>query len=165
MKIAVSPSNGWIWPSSPAALSTSALVYGVGSVEWMQPLWTYFGSNTWLGDRGAGAYLIQGLVPTLLILPSTLLMGMSFAFLQRAVQTDVRVLGRRVGWFQAANIAGSLAGALLTGVLLLNYLGSPGTLRLLAAASLIFIVLFARNEGHWRAAVAPTLIAAPSIQV
>ena len=103
-----------------AALSASSLAYAVGRVGWLDPLWRYFGSYEFLGFgqyRQPLFYSAYGLVPALLIGPSTLLMGMSFAFLQRAVQTDLRVLGRRVGWLQTANIAGSLAGALVTGTL------------------------------------------------
>jgi spermidine synthase/MFS family permease len=145
-----------------AGLSASLLLQGVGRVEWLDPLWTYFGSYDFLGFaqfRQPLFYVVYGLLPLALIGPSTLCMGMSFAFLQRAVQTDVRVLGRRVGWLQTANIAGSLAGALLTGVLLLDRLGSPGTLRLLAAASVVFIWLYARGQRRWGVAGAMTAAA------
>ena len=49
--------------------------------------------------------------------PPTLLMGLSFPALQRAVQDDVRTSGRKVGLLQAANIAGCVAGSLLVGLL------------------------------------------------
>ncbi len=54
--------------------------------------------------------LLYGALPLLLFGPPTAMMGMSFPFLQKAVQTDVEGLGRRVGWLQAANIVGSTIG-------------------------------------------------------
>ena len=75
--------------------------------------------------------LLYCALPLLLFGPPTTMMGMSFPFLQKAVQTDVESLGRRVGWLQAANIVGSTIGVVLTGVGLLHWLGSSGTLRLL----------------------------------
>jgi len=94
-------------------------------------------------------------VPLLLILPATLLMGLSFPYLQKAVQTDLRQLGRRTGWLQAANIAGSVAGTLIVGHLLLAWPGSVGTLKILAVAggALGFIAL----RGQSRLALKATL--------
>jgi spermidine synthase len=88
--------------------------------------------------------LLYGAVPLYLIGPPTLLMGMSFPYLQRAVQTDLALLGRRVGWLQTSNIVGSMIGAALTGVVLLHGLGSAWTLRLLVALGAVFFLLFAR---------------------
>ena len=59
----------------------------------------------------------------------TLLMGLSFPILQRAVHDDPRTSGRKVGSLQAANIAGCTAGSLLVGLVALERLGTPGTLR------------------------------------
>ena len=99
-------------------------------------------------------------VPSFLILPSTLLMGMSFALLQQAAQTDLARLGRRVGWLQAANIAGSTVGAVLTGFLLLHWLGSAWTLRMLVLLGGAFPVLWsrARGRGSLRAAAAALVV-------
>ncbi len=69
------------------------------------------------------------LLPLLLIVPATLLMGLSFPFLQKAVQDDPAQMGRRLGWLQAANIAGSVLGTLVVSWLLLPLLGSAGTLK------------------------------------
>jgi spermidine synthase len=77
-------------------------------------------------------------LPAALVGPPTLLMGVSFAFLQRAIQTDLAGVGRRVGWLQAANIAGSTLGSILTGVLLLDVFGTAGTLRLLVVLGTVF---------------------------
>lgn len=85
--------------------------------------------------------LTYGLLPLLLIVPPTVMMGLSFGLLQRAVQTDVALLGRRVGWLQTANIVGATLGAVFTGVILLDSLGTAGTLRVLVACSIVFLLV------------------------
>lgn len=107
------------------------------------------------GDENAAARLflvLHALLPLAVIAPATFALGMSFPFLQRAIHTDAAFLGRRVGWLQTANIAGSLSGSLLTGFVLLPALGTPGTFRALGAAALVFPLLAAlasaRRDAH-----------------
>jgi len=93
-------------------------------------------------------------VPAALVVPSTLLMGCSFPMLQRVVQTDLRHVGRRVGALLLANVVGSMVGTAVTGWLLLDLLGTAGTLRLIAVASGLFAVLavvLIGREAHWTA--------------
>jgi spermidine synthase len=59
------------------------------------------------------------------------------------VQDNPVLLGRRVGWLQTINIAGSMLGALLVGWCLLRWLGSSGTLKLLVLLGGIFLCLVA----------------------
>lgn len=103
------------------------------------------------GRRLAWMFItLYGVVPLFLIGAPTLMMGMSFPFLQKSAQTDLASLGRRVGWLQAANIVGSMLGSVVTGLLLLHWLGSAWTLRLLIALGGVFLVLLpgaARREG------------------
>ncbi len=80
-------------------------------------------------------------VPALLVLPATLLMGCSFPVLQRVVQTDLAHIGRRVGVLLLANVTGSMLGAMLTGWVLLDRLGTSGVLKLLTVASGVFALL------------------------
>ena len=82
-------------------------------------------------------------LPAVLVVPATFLMGCSFPLLQRVVQTELALLGRRVGVLLLANILGSMVGTVLTGWLLLNVLGTPGTFRLLAGMSGVFALLAA----------------------
>jgi spermidine synthase len=80
-------------------------------------------------------------LPLLLIGPPTLLMGLSFPLLQKAAQSDLALVGRRVGWIQTANIAGSMLGAVLVSTCLLPLLGTAMTLRLLVVLSAVFGLL------------------------
>lgn len=58
---------------------------------------------------------------------------MSFPFMQRLVAQRVETLGRRVGALLFSNTVGCVAGTLVTGFALLHFLGTPATLRVLAA--------------------------------
>jgi hypothetical protein len=100
--------------------------------------------------------------------PPAFLIGMTFAFVQRAVQHDLSQVGARVGWVQLANIAGNAAGAIVTGLVTLHWLGTAGALKLLAALSLL-LMLGWLARGGWRrppelaigAACALSLVALP----
>ena len=84
-------------------------------------------------------------VPLVLILPATTLMGLSFPYLQKAVQHDIHKIGRRVGALQVANILGCMAGASLTGLTLLNQFGTAVTLKIVIGLASIFAALWMRN--------------------
>lgn len=88
--------------------------------------------------------VLYPLLPLLFIGPPTFLMGMSFPWLQRAVQTDLARIGRRVGALQTANIVGGLVGSVAAGFVLLPQLGTPGTFRLLVIVALGFVGLALR---------------------
>jgi predicted membrane-bound spermidine synthase len=93
-------------------------------------------------DRYARMFLLLYVaIPVLLIGPPTFAMGLSFPWLQRAIQSDARWIGRRVGWLQTANIAGSLVGSLITGFVMLPLMGSSGTFRSLTLAAATFPLL------------------------
>lgn len=104
---------------------------------WALPLWPLGGMlmpDQWrLGGRG----FVAGLVLVVLVVaPPAFLIGMTFPFVQRAVQRDLAQVGARTGWVQLANITGNAAGSLLTGLVTLHLLGTAGTLALLAVVSL-----------------------------
>ncbi|MGQ9549083.1 MAG: fused MFS/spermidine synthase [Roseiflexus sp.] len=87
--------------------------------------------------------LLYFMLPVVLIGAPTTLMGMSFPLLQKIVQRDPETLGRRVGWLQTSNIIGSMLGTLLTGLVALSWLGTPGTLRAIGLLSGSFLLLAA----------------------
>ena len=97
------------------------------------------------GGAPAAQFLaLYVLLPCVLVLPPTFLMGCAFPYLQRVVQTDLGHVGRRVGGLLVANIAGSMLGALVTGWIFLSALGTAATLRVLVGLSGVFLL------GAWR---------------
>ena len=100
---------------------------------------------------------LYALMPALLYGVPTILMGLSFPILQHAVHDDPRTSGRKVGFLQAANIAGCVAGSLLVGLVLLGALGTTGTLRVLMAGGIVFAVLGLRYYGPQPAFVVAAL--------
>jgi predicted membrane-bound spermidine synthase len=149
-----------------AALSLAAFVYALGRWSALDPVLLHLGQDApleiaaalsataaWLGfggeltapirDLATTFVLVHVAVPAALVLPGTILMGLSFPFLQRQVQTDLVVLGRRVGGLQAANILGSMAGAAGTGLWLLPGLGTAGSLEALLALAAVFPLMMA----------------------
>ena len=83
----------------------------------------------------------------------TILMGLSFPTLQRAVHDDLRTSGRKVGLLQAANIGGCVAGSLLVGLVALDRLGTTGTFRVLMLVGVAFALVGMRKFG-WRSSFA-----------
>lgn len=108
------------------------------------------------------------LLPLFLYGPPTILMGLSFAALQRAVHDDPRTSGRKVGFLQAANIAGCVTGSLLVGLVLLDHVGTTGALRILLALGLLFPIVRLWYDGRglaWAGAIAIAFGVLPSQQL
>jgi predicted membrane-bound spermidine synthase len=146
------------------------LPQGVPVYRWFVDYWQHDPFFQLGADWNAGALArLYALLPLALFGAPTVLMGLSFGALQRAVQDDPATSGRKVGLLQAANIAGCTAGSLVTGLVLLEKIGTAATLRLLVAGGgLVFLLVLARSSGPSRgllaraAAVALVLAALPS---
>jgi hypothetical protein len=106
--------------------------------------------------------VMYGLLPIVLFGPATFLMGFGFPILHRAVQGDPRSSGRRVGFLQAANIAGCTLGSLVTGLALFPTLGSAGILRALGALGALVAVI---GAARLRSKPLSTLAATTSLLV
>jgi spermidine synthase len=104
--------------------------------------------------------LVDLLLPIALLAPSTLLMGAAWPFLQQAVHVDLRLLGRRFGGVLAADIAGSLAGALLAGIWLLPRVGASGTFTVVVLLGVVPAILWWRTGDRRRRATAGIAIVA-----
>jgi spermidine synthase len=174
----------WRRPLSAfAALQCALLVYAAGAVALLARMpptapgygWfvRYWASDAYFqlgADWNMGALSrLYVLLPVFLYGPPTFLMGLSFTALQRAVQDDPRTSGRKVGLLQAANIAGCVAGSLVGGLLLLDRLGTPGTVAVLVAlGGAVFVGARVLDEGlrpaslAWAGALALALLALPS---
>jgi predicted membrane-bound spermidine synthase len=128
----------WIPPTTPG-------------YEWLYDLWG--GRRSY--DLGGALYLgpllrLYVALPLSLFGLPTVLMGLSYPILQRAVQDDAATSGWKAGVLQAANIAGCVAGSLLVGLGTLTWLGTTGTFRLLALVGLVFAGLGIREPGGRR---------------
>ena len=111
-----------------------------------------------MGPGTANPALIA-LLLLIVVLPASFTMGFSFPVVQKAVQQDLDRLGSRVGYVQLANIVGNSAGSLVAGLLLLDLLGTAGTLKLLVAIGLAFALLqlFGMRPTRWSYAPAALL--------
>jgi spermidine synthase/MFS family permease len=98
-------------------------------------------------------YLI---VPIVMMVLPNLLLGFYFPLVQKAVQVHDDRIGRRVGLILIANILGNTAGSLLTGLVLLQYLGTANSLRLLVIIGLGFVIAIRPN---WKKARFTTTLA------
>ena len=156
-----------------AALSLALVVVGLGRSGWLAWFSSYFAGYDAIDIRNVVVHLqrtvggagesdpastvlwdfvrLYVLLPAALFGPPTFMAGFSFPLLQRAVHTDLSHLGRRTGRLLAANILGSTCGAFVTGWLLLDYLGTAGTLKLVFLLSAGFGA-FAVREATFSAA-------------
>ncbi|HET7698077.1 MAG TPA: fused MFS/spermidine synthase [Vicinamibacterales bacterium] len=132
-----------------------ALTSGLGTAPALSALLAYFASYEPFDAAAAAANFFGNesardraqfvrlylLMPAILIGPATVAMGASFPLIQRIVVSDLAHIGRLVGTVMLANIAGSTLGAVLTGWIALTYLGSAGSLRMLAVTGGMFLAL------------------------
>jgi len=159
----------------PAFFATQAAGFALGAALLLALWWAM--DRTALRDLMAVDMLRFGpqqlAISVALILavvaPPSFLIGMTFPFVQRAVQRDLAQVGARVGWVQLANILGNAAGSLGTGLVTFHLLGTMGTMVLLALASLALIGVWAwQGAGPRRwpalaaAATAAVALALPS---
>jgi MFS family permease len=139
---------------------------------WAVPLWPLVEVLAPDKERvNAAGFVTMLLLTSVVVAPPAFVIGLTFPFVQRAVQQDLSRVGERVGWVQLANIAGNAAGAVVTGLVTLHLLGTSGTLRLLAAVSLLLMAgWLLRGAGRRGLALAialvcaVTLVAAPGNQ-
>ena len=80
-----------------------------------------------------GAVFAHLLAPALVMGAPVFLMGYAYPFIAALVLRRESTLGRHTGALMACNILGNVAGSLLAGFVLLDALGTAGTLVLLAA--------------------------------
>lgn len=125
------------------ALASIWLVYALAGSDWWEAL---LATEV---TRHYGLPLAAALLVTvLLVAPPSLLLGVSFPLAQQAVQTDLSTIGWRVAAVQVANILGNAAGSLATGLVALHWLGTAGTLKLIAL--LAVALLFYWSLAAWR---------------
>ena len=98
-------------------------------------------------------YLI---VPAVMMIIPNLLLGFYFPIVQKAIQKDGRAIAQGVGSILVANILGNVLGSLVTGLILLDTLGTSATIKLLCCMGLGFLIAIQPN---WFKAKAIALLA------
>lgn len=110
--------------------------------------------------RSTGAVLFAYLLaPALVMGAPVFLMGYAYPFIAALVLRRESTLGRHVGALMACNILGNVAGSLLAGFVLLDALGTAGTLVALASVLMAFGVAAAWRAPHARGRRAVATIA------
>jgi len=79
----------------------------------------------------------KALLATLLILPLAVVAGLALPILIGSLVSDVGKVGRAVGRAYLINTAGTIAGSLATGFVLIGWLGTDGTLRAVLVVNLL----------------------------
>ncbi len=87
-------------------------------------------------------YLI---VPGVMMILPNLLLGFYFPLVQKAIQKDGQAIAKRVGSILVANILGNVMGSLITGLILLNIIGTSGSIKLLCCIGLGFLIAILPN--------------------
>lgn len=94
-----------------------------------------------LDNLGAEVLFKYLVVPGVITIVPSLLMGFYFPLVQQAVQQNYGELGKRVGSIYLASILGNTLGSLLTGLVLIDLLGTAGSIRLLVIMGICFLLL------------------------
>jgi predicted membrane-bound spermidine synthase len=84
-------------------------------------------------------------IPGVITIVPSLLMGFYFPLVQQAVQQNYGEIGKRVGFIYLACILGNTLGSLLTGLVLIDILGTAGSIRLLLIIGICFLLLIRPN--------------------
>jgi len=88
------------------------------------------------------------LLPAILLMPPNILIGACFPIAQKAVHNDPNRVGQRVALLQLASIIGNVSGCLGTGLILLQYIGTPEALRLISLLGLCLILPAIRQKSE-----------------
>ena len=102
-------------------------------------------------------YLI---VPAVMMIVPNLLLGFYFPVVQKAIQRDGKAIAQRVGSILVANILGNVLGSLVTGLVLLDLIGTSGSIKLLCCLGLGFLIAARPNLIKAKFTLILTIIAA-----
>ena len=127
------------------ALPILWLMYGDSRAGYLHELQAYWSESNFFGPAYAqlGFVKLHLLLPMLVLGWAAFLMGFSYPFIQKLVQSDPWQVGRRVGVISAAIILGNICGILITGSVLVKHIGTPGSFCLMIAAGSIFGIIAA----------------------
>jgi predicted membrane-bound spermidine synthase len=136
--------RAFLWLQGLIAFYSLAIILFLTFMTDYYPLNDYIRTSGALLQLQLNEYSLQWLVylglPSLLLLPPSFLIGFYFPLVQKAVQTDSGRVGQRVGLAEVSNILGNALGGIVTGVVLLHYLGTSTSLRLVGLIGLGFML-------------------------
>jgi spermidine synthase len=128
-------------PRKMMAALSGILVACAMLVIWLLPAWDKTGPLFELVGYSKPSFVaregLRAAVAAMLIFLPACLMGMIFPITLVLQGTHRREIGRRIGSIYAINTFGTILGSTLTGFVLIQWLGSQDTLRLLAATLLL----------------------------
>ncbi len=128
------------------AASVAMFMTAIGRVPALDFLWQYLNSGEPVLSPGF-ALFTYGLMPMFILFVPTFLMGLSFAVSQSLIQDRFEEVGRKVGWLQFVNIAGSAVGAWWVTWIGFPMLGTATLIKLIAGLGIGYgFVLFARKH-------------------
>jgi MFS family permease len=149
------PRRAFLWIQGVVALYSALIIWGIALSTSGYPL------NDYIRDTGSQLALtlednklqwfVYMMVPAVMLLPSSFLIGFYYPIVQKAVQTDPGVVGQRVGLIDVCNIAGNTLGGILTGTVVLHWGGTSTALRIILVLGLVFMgVLLYENRAVFR---------------
>jgi predicted membrane-bound spermidine synthase len=127
------PRPAFFLAQSGGFVLAAALLFGLWWALPQPPFANMLMPDQW--RLGGHAFILSLMVVVAVVAPPSFLIGMTFPFVQRAVQRDLASVGARVGWVQLANILGNAAGSVVTGLVTLHLIGTAGTLLLIGVLS------------------------------
>ncbi len=130
-------------PAEPRLARAQLLLVFMLSAQFVALPWTpaIFQALRFEGSRWNGALVGSGLLCLLLLLPVTLVIGYLFPLLGRLYMRGGQ-RGRDVGRLYTVNTTGAVAGALVTTLALVPWLGSTGAMLLLTGLMLVSLGIY-----------------------
>ncbi|MGE4048060.1 MAG: hypothetical protein AB7F35_24595, partial [Acetobacteraceae bacterium] len=152
--------QGWV---AIYAMASLAALWAVHDLEQVSRLFVVGGSAFITGEFNPSGSFSRNLawltVLAATVAPPALLLGMSFPIAQKAVQEDPDIVGLRVGVVQVANILGNTMGAIVAGLVLLHFIGTSGTVRVIGLLGLLLYSLSIFSAGPVRVGPVATVLA------
>ena len=121
-------------------------IYSAIAIWIVAAIWQNYPSLRWdegyinLDNIGFPLVFKYLIVPAVITIVPNLLLGFYFPLVQKAVQSDGKAIANRVGSILVFNILGNVLGSLVTGLVLLNLLGTSGSIKLLCGLALGFAI-------------------------
>jgi len=145
------PRRFFLWMQGAVVLASALVVWAVYLAFGLEAVSDVFVDGFVVEPVAWKLAVVFGLT-ALVVLPGSVIIGMSFPLVQKAIQTDPDLVGQRVGLIQLANIGGNSLGGLVGGLVLLHLFGTAGTIRIVLLLGLGFLALLWLSDAGARRA-------------